>query len=253
MQIDPELKAILKADYINSKDMISLIIQYQSAKNPVVKDDLRNKLFENNVRLIRKIVSNKIRHDSDDIEDVFNSAVIEFFHGLEKFDTSLGNSLSTYIVYWIENAVHKYYYSRNIVYIPKHNFSKESANLANASRASNSSLFYLDAPLSRDGESSGDGYGILENEASDNPEENTIVIERNERIQSSINKLTSREQCVVRAKFFSGIEITTKDVTKNCGLCEGRVRIVLAKALVKLSRLIRVQKQKDERQFKVII
>lgn len=141
---NPELERMLKEPYLDSTKLMALIRRYRCAKDPEKKYQLREEIFNNNVRFIRKLVMRKVKAP-DIVEDVFNSAVISFFEGLDKFKPKKGFKFQTYIAYWIEKAVYEEYVGNNIVTMSKGDFFKR--DVPATFLAKNFSLTYLDRPI----------------------------------------------------------------------------------------------------------
>jgi len=253
--INHELELLLKEDYVNSDKMLVLIKKYQWTKKLEHKLELRDEIFNNNIRLIRKIVVKGIGNNSEDLEDVFNSAVIEFFKGLDKFDVKQGSKLSTYISYWIEKAVHEYYYSRHIIHIPKASFSNKNKIdlITKAKKAANNSLVYLDAPvLNSDGQKSS-AHEVIADEKFENIEDSILTRLDNAKVMDAVKKLSEREQIIIKCKFFSDKEMTLKEISQICKVGPERVRYCLHIALRKLRKLVSDPDRldKDNRQFEI--
>jgi len=115
MQNDVKRK-LFGSPYINSDEMLVLVGKYQRARKQETKDMLRNKIFENNARMIRRAVCRHPSIKKDDIEDAFNVCVINFLYGLDKFDLKMGFKLSTYIMHWIKRGIQEFLYSNNIIH-----------------------------------------------------------------------------------------------------------------------------------------
>ncbi len=246
MQTNTELEKMLKADYIDSEAMMTLIRRYKLAKNPEKKETLRQEIFSNNIRLIRKMVSSKkSTYNNDDLEDIFNSASIAFLEGLEKFKPHKGFKFSTYIGYWIQKAIHNYFYDRNIIYIPKGSFDKKRPLVTQrAFRSSNLYLTYLDAPLAINEEGNKSSrYDLLEDETVINPEEETVNKVYGEQIMNLVNKLSEKEQLIVKNRVFADIPMTLEEVGKIIGVRAERVRMLEAKAFHKLRAMVNKAKQ----------
>ena len=113
----PEMKKLLSQPYLNAKDMKLLIGKYQRARKPERKQAFREEIILNNVRLIRKMVCRHPKVNSQNIEDVFNTCVIHFYVGLEKFDLKRGVNLSTYITFWIKRGIQQSFLNENVIHV----------------------------------------------------------------------------------------------------------------------------------------
>lgn len=246
---DKELQNLLKADYISSTNLIKLIRKYKLARNPEKKEALRQSIYNNNIRFIRKMVSNKISlSDPDDVEDVFNSATIAFFEGLEKFKPNMGFKFSTYISYWIRKSIYDYYYGRNIIYIPKNSFSHKNKleSLEQAKKASNFSLLYLDElKQTTNYEDTYMAYDSIEDPTAINPEDVTIEKIYNEQLLGLVNKLNPNEQIVIKQRFLSETPQTLIEVGEKIGIRVERTRQIEYGALHKLRKMLNKIKQSE--------
>lgn len=248
MQTNTELQKKLKASYINSKDMIKLIKKYKLARKPDIKESYRQLIFDNNIRFIRKMVSSKrSMYQNDDLEDVFNSATVAFFEGLEKFNPNKGFQFSTYIGYWIQKSMHDYFYERNIVHIPKGSFDKKRPLVTmRAAKASNFSLTYLDAPISfSDSDPRINSYDLIEDKNSINPEDEIINKVYEEQLLRLVNKLNPKEQIVIKHRIFNDIPLTLSQVGEIIGVRTERARQIESRALWKLKAMLRAAKQHE--------
>ena len=118
----PELQKLLKEKYMSQNDMTQLIYRYQHCKTPSKKEEMREDIFNNNIRFIKKISLRHARKSKSDPEDLFNSGVVGFLSGLDKFKLSKNVHFTTFIKFWIEKGIYEHLYSQNILYIPRHHF-----------------------------------------------------------------------------------------------------------------------------------
>src|SRR3990167_4515224 len=82
----PEEEKLLTEEYVRTKSV-----------------KIRNILVEKNTRLVAKIVSKYPYND-----DLFAEGCVGLIRGVENFDPSRGNKLSTYVSFWVEAYVLNY-------------------------------------------------------------------------------------------------------------------------------------------------
>jgi len=227
MFVNPELQDLLRQPYLNSAKLMTLIRRYRRTKDEKKKDELREQIFNNNVRFIRKRVLKKVASTADNVEDVFNSAVISFFHGLDKFKPSKGFTFQTYIAFWIDKAIFDEYVSKNIVYVSKGDFYKKDAPLINS--AKNNSLRYLDKPVQYgDGDGSLTGMDVLSKLmiSKDNPELD-YVHDRMKEVNEAMSKaLCGYEKAFLTWRYIFEPHLTLQEIASIANVTKERVRQV---------------------------
>lgn len=89
--------------------------------------EARNKIVVENQGLIYHLAAKRIRaYGGGQFEDLAQEGQIGSFKGVEKFDPKLGNALSTYLSWWIRQAIGRYAMEDKMVRIPVH--EAEAAN-----------------------------------------------------------------------------------------------------------------------------
>jgi RNA polymerase sigma factor (sigma-70 family) len=232
---------MLKEPYLDHAGLMNLIRRYKRAKNSEIKSRLREEIFNNNVRFIRKQVLKKVNSNSDSIEDVFNSAVVSFFEGLEKFKPNKGFKFQTYISFWINKAIYEQFSGDNIVKIPRNDFFlKDSAAV---SRAKNAALHYLDKPIVYENGGERDPFDAIAGMvAFDNSEHLDNISDGMKLVNIAMNKaLNHYERTLVTWRYLCEPPLTLDEVSLLAGLSIERTRQVIAIALYKVKMYIQTK------------
>src|ERR1035437_1113997 len=92
------LDSALRSDYLSKSEILEVISEYKNEKRKKKKEELLNKIFANNVRMIKKL-SYRFANLYPDPDDAFQQACLGFFDALEKFDCSKNLAFTTYLYY----------------------------------------------------------------------------------------------------------------------------------------------------------
>ena len=106
----------LKLINLTEEDNDRLIQELKTSNN---KEDIINKLFLLNCKLVYSFVKPYLNKGSDN-EDIFMSGCRGLVEGIKRFNPDLGYKLSTCCASWIMKYVFKYMYKDNAVYIPEY-------------------------------------------------------------------------------------------------------------------------------------
>ena len=231
-----ELIRLLKSKYMSQNEMTQLIYRYQHCKNPSKKEDIREHIFNNNIRFIRKTAAAHSRRSGIDIDDLFNSGVIGFLEGLEKFNIERGVHFTTYIKFWIDKSIYNQLYSQNILHIPKNHFQFKREQ---AERGLNSRLLFLDAPMSASNpESSFSWAEVIEDKNAIDAESNYVSKkEMDTFLKIMDDSLTTRERSVIRGYFLEGK--TGKQIGKIIGTGGSNANVIAHQAIHKLKKVFK--------------
>ena len=124
-----DITELLKKDYLNSKELVLLVQKYQRAKKPEIKQDYKDKVFNNVIRFVQKISLQHVSYKKiGDQEDVFQSGVEGFCVAIDKFKPKLGFAFTTYMKWWVDKHIRDYYYGLSLVYTPR-NVVEESLKM----------------------------------------------------------------------------------------------------------------------------
>jgi len=93
------LKQIGKIPLLSRDEEIALAKRIKAGD-----DKAREQMISANLRLVIS-VAKKYKCNSLDFEDLISEGVIGLIHGIEKFDHTKGFKLSTYVVWWIKQAI----------------------------------------------------------------------------------------------------------------------------------------------------
>jgi RNA polymerase sigma factor (sigma-70 family) len=272
------LHEALVRDYGTKEEIRSLIAQYKSEKNPEKALLIRDEIFSNSVRQIKKI-SLKFSKMYEDPEDCFQNGVLGFFDALENFDLSKKTAFSTYLFYW----VYKYIFEgcqKTIVSIPRNvqfmNYTYlkykeilESEDENNNKTFLSNKIFksdvfkkkYMDKEnvnaevrvfsLEQEVDPHNPGKALrfvnLIRDVNKTPEDVVVENVNREQLIEIINtKLSERERDIILLRYFSDTEnlLTLKEIVKVVGTTSERVRQIEERALMKLKRVfIRLKRE----------
>jgi RNA polymerase sigma factor (sigma-70 family) len=237
MYIDKELETMLKEPYLDSKKLMTLIRRYKLAKNPIKKEQLRDEIFRNNIRFIRKMVIRKTGSWPEYTEDAFNTAVISFFEGLERFKPNKGFKFHTYMHFWMDKAIYQEFMSRNIVYIPRGDFFKKDSS--SVDYAKNSSTIRLDRPLDFDDGMNNSRLDAITDSIININHVDSYRMSEIEDINNAIeNSLTNLEQALVSWRYLHEPALTLDEISEIIGMSRERVRQMLASAMFKVRKYV---------------
>ncbi|KAI7754401.1 hypothetical protein M8C21_024473 [Ambrosia artemisiifolia] len=232
----------------------------------------REKLAMSNVRLVMS-VAQKYANMGAEIGDLIQGGLIGLLRGIEKYDSSRGFKISTYVYWWIRQGVSKALIENSrTLRVPVHVHERlsairhakaklekkgitpsiekiaESLNMStkkvlNATEA-NCKVFSLDRPAfpSLNGLSSDTFHSYM---ADDHPENNPWHGVDNGALKDEVNKLMTtslreREREIIRLYYGLDNEfLTWEDISRRMGLSRERVRQVGLVALEKLKHAAR--------------
>jgi RNA polymerase sigma-B factor len=85
-------------------DSLELLSQYQKSPDP----DLRNRLVELNLGLVRKEAHHWMRQCTENYEDLLQVGSIGLLHAIERFDMSKGHAFSSFAMPYIRGEIQHY-------------------------------------------------------------------------------------------------------------------------------------------------
>lgn len=231
--MDKELKFLLEAEYLSGKDMLKVIRKYQRCKDDVEKEKLKEIIFNNNIRMIRKEAARFAKHSDVDVEDLFGAGTVGFFEGLKRFKLSKKVLFSTYVKIWIDKIIYQCLHQQSILHIPRGDFYLHKERIQ---PYLNHSLLYLDAPiLTEEGEGISDYNNLIPDNNALNVESEYLEKRKTECILKLVNKcLNERERFVIRSKFIDGK--TNHEVGQVLGVVGQSVCNIQKAAIEKLQR-----------------
>lgn len=269
----------LSKDFASKDEVRELIRLYKKEKNEERKLELREQIFLNNIRYIKKI-SLKFSRMYSDPEDCFQNGVLGFFDALDKFELDKDTAFSTYLFYW----VYKYIFEgcqKSIVTIPRNvqfmNYSYQKYKEIMDSEEEGSHADFLSNKLFQsdvfkkkylenenvnpeikvisinqesNANNNAKGKVLLLNVIRDNkPNPEQIAINRvnNEQLLAIINeKLSEREREIIILRYFNDSDslMTLKEIVEVVGTTSERVRQIEERALEKLRKVfIKLRRQ----------
>lgn len=88
--------------FLNQSEINELILEAQKGNI-----EARNKVIENNYRLVTSIAKNFVVNTSMSFEDIYQEGIIGLIKAVDKFDTSKGFKFSTYATWWVKQAIQR--------------------------------------------------------------------------------------------------------------------------------------------------
>lgn len=138
MRIDI-LREYLKSSYAKPQELKTLVDSFYSCSDVDTKIKLKEEIFNNCIRFIRKKSIEIVGRNSPFLDDAFQSACVGFLYGMDKFEPERNIKFLYYMNLWIVNYIHIEFRGRNIIKISSHEFNTEKGN-----RLSNKNMLYYD-------------------------------------------------------------------------------------------------------------
>lgn len=223
---NPILKDILKTEYVLSSKLTILVKKYIRCKDERLKESLRNEIFTNSIRFIRKVACKCIGYNMDFMEDAFQAACVEFFRGLDKFDPKVTTGFLTYIHFWLIKGIRDEFHSRNIIHIPK----KEYKNPA-VEQIKNYNLIYSDKATGKDKKLFEHSFMVDHHNYFDDLDR---ADEANNVINIAKKYLSDIEYCIFKLRYFYENQPTYHEIGGQLNIKHERVRQIEARGLYKI-------------------
>ena len=177
--------------------------------------DARNKLIEHNLRLVAHIVK-KFDTKNKEQDDLISIGTIGLIKGVDTFQKSKGNRLTTYCAKCIQNEILMYFRANN----------KNNKNLS-----LNESIGY---------DKDGNEITIIDILKSPKPEFIDDIDKKDNinMLKEYINLLNDREKEIIIRRYglFNTAEETQKQIAKNLGISRSYVSRIEKRALTKILR-----------------
>lgn len=222
----------------------------------------KKKLIESNLRLAASFAK-KFQGRGLDFQDLLQEANLGLIRGVERYDYTTGNRLSTYVSCWIKQALSRAISDKaRSIRIPAYmvdrigkvkrlqmeltselGYEPSSAELAESLNMNEKTVNELLA-YAQDTVSLNDTFGedddtqreeLIADEAAPSPE---LMIEENDMIDAckkAISSLNEREQKIIRLRFgFEGEPKTLEEVSHRFNISKERVRQIEKRCIEKL-------------------
>ncbi|XP_002990998.2 uncharacterized protein LOC9660574 [Selaginella moellendorffii] len=226
----------------------------------------RTNMVSSNLGLVIK-VARKFGLKGTTIEDLIQEGINGLLHGVEKFDTSRGFRLSTYVLWWIELSVRRASVKRSIMcQVPMHLFDTHTRVLKTRARifeergtfptneevatilGTTAQKVHLAANLMRhpksldDNVPGCDNVTLLEILPDPEVESSLLVAEKallKEQLDKVLNLLKPREKEVLTLRYGigDGRDRTLEELSHHFNLSRERVRQIEKRALAKIHEL----------------
>lgn len=187
--------------------------------------DARNKLIEHNLRLVAHIVK-KFDTKNKEQDDLISIGTIGLIKGVDTFQKSKGNRLTTYCAKCIQNEILMYFRANN----------KNNKNLS-----LNESIGY---------DKDGNEITIIDILKSPKPEFIDDIDKKDNinMLKEYINLLNDREKEIIIRRYglFNTAEETQKQIAKNLGISRSYVSRIEKRALTKILREFMKKEIKSE-------
>jgi RNA polymerase primary sigma factor len=230
-------------------------------------DCARRRLIECNLRLVVSVARRYLGRGLSFL-DLVQEGNIGLHNGIERYDWQRGFRLSTYVYWWIRQAIARAVSEQSrTIRLPSHvtefltrvarterelatelgrqpsmdevarRLDVEPERIAEARRAARMPLS-LEAPLGDEGElTRGDLIG--DDAASDAPHRSSEAADLSERLQSALDELPPSERQILRLRFGldRGHERTLCELSRELGLSSTRIRQIEVAALARLRHM----------------
>lgn len=274
---DSNLKDSVKL-YLKQIGTYPLLSQEQEIELSRRKDegdkDALDLLIESNLRLVVSIAKRYVGRGLS-LLDLIQEGNLGLLRGIEKFDYSKGYKLSTYVTWWIKQAITRSLADQSrTIRIPVHlvevlnklykvqremtvslgrdptdeELSEEmDISIGRLAELREYSLTptSLETPVGDENDSSIGDFVADDNNKS--PEEVAQATMLRQNIEDILENLNEREEYIIRKRFGidDGLPRTLEEVGKELGVTRERIRQIEAKALRKLRHPTRSKKIKD--------
>jgi RNA polymerase sigma factor (sigma-70 family) len=228
------LAANLLAEHIDSKQLNKLVLSYLKCKDPDKKEELRNQIFDNCIRFVRKITLKFVDANSEFLEDAFQTACVHFFTGLDKFNPKKNVSFLTYIYFWIVKGINEEFYSRSII-----NIKKDAYKGDRFKSLKNSSILDIHRKGSTDPDSSN---LTLEAKIADSRNNMEQIFENKEMmaylLKLADSSLSDIEKCVLKIRYFYDEQPHLHEIAEAMGISRQGVNQTEKRAFKKIKDAI---------------
>ena len=212
-------------DKVCGEKVFGLVCEYLKEKDDKKKEGLKERIVQQNEGLIKKCVASNTKNP-DEFDDIYQSAFLGFLEGLDKFDPKRKRKFSTYIIFWIRKGIYRYFYDRNILYIPRSEFNKKGEFKDNLKQYYNHRLMDIG------------GEAFQENIISPiyNQDHGIIIDGSTLKILKMVvrEELKGPEKRVIKMKFLNKDPKTVREISEQLNVSMEQVRILEKRAFIKL-------------------
>lgn len=223
----------LLTKYVDADQLNRLVIKYLKCKNPDEKAALRDQIFDNCIRFIRKITLKFVDGNSEFLEDAFQTACVNFFTGLDRFNPNKKASFLTYIYFWIIKGINEEFYSRSIIHIKKDAYKGERFK-----HLKNRSILDLNSKQPYE-----DGGGtIFESRIADKRKSFEDLLENKEMmaylLKLADKSLSDIEKCVLKIRYFYDEQPNLHEIASAMGISRQGVNQAEKRAFKKIKEAV---------------
>ena len=248
-----QINEMLRSDYLTAQEITNLVIKFQKSRQHDKKQEYKDAVFSNVVRLIAKRAAQHASKNRQlDYDDLFQAGVMGFCEAIEKFKIKKKTMFSTYLEIWIKKYMCDLAYDSHLIYTPKnviqYAFQQEKKEMEGkkAKHTERSQQFwdskhmiYLDSdkPLEERHGADTNMHNLIKSAIEIDAEIDEGS--RDEYLQRLIKRyLNESEQQVLQLRYFNGTGDVQKlhSVGEQIHLSTERVRQIEFKALAKLKK-----------------
>jgi RNA polymerase primary sigma factor len=205
----------------HGKNHYDLIIKAKSGDKEAI-----NKIVENNIKLVIKIVSS-YRLYGDTFVEAINVGCLGLMSAIQSYNFSKGTKFSTYASFWIKSSINNFLSQNHLINIPKSvKFGRDSSSVGICQNV----VFLSDLPVNFDSNlpDTNSGVGSLDS------------LYYKELILEKISRLSPKEQFVIERRFGlnSKEEMSLREIGELFNTTPESIRYIEIRALKKLRSML---------------
>jgi RNA polymerase sigma factor (sigma-70 family) len=229
------LKENLSAKHTTGSQLSALVRKYLRCKDVDKKAQLRELIFNNSIRMIRKAACRTAGSRSEFLEDAFQTACIAFFNGLDKYRPRKNIQFTTYIYFWITKGIRDEYYTRNTIRLGRDIFKDEIYK-----KLHNTSIVQIDQVSVYDGDSrSNDWQSYLIDTRAD-VDGAIMALDSANYCKKLIDKnLSPIESAVIKLRYFYDETLSLSEIARYLNISHQSIQASEARGFWRLRRLLK--------------